>query len=114
MLLGKAELLQRPPLTTEDLEVPEFGGTVRLRQWTGDDHDAFGRAVHDIKFDGAMYAAALAVSAVDENGNRLFDTNGDIAAIAKAWPKTALERVWSVVQRMNHVGTAGIESAEKN
>jgi hypothetical protein len=113
-LLGKAELLQRPSLPTEDVELPEFGGAIRFRQWTGDDHDAFGRVCDGMKFDGAVYAAGVAVSAVDENGNRMFDLNGDIAHIAKAWPQHVLRRAWSVIQRMNAIGKAGLESAEKN
>lgn len=114
MLLGKEQLLQSPSLATQDVELPEFGGTLRIREWTGADNDAFGKAVDGIKFDGAMFAAAVAVSAVDDRGNRLFDMNGDLTRIASTWPKSALQRVWNAVQSMNRIGQQGLEDAEKN
>ena len=114
MLLGKSVLLQRPSLPTEDIELPEFGGTLRVRAWTGEDNDAFGKAAKACEFDGGMFAAAVAVSAINESGDRMFDMNGDVKRIAEAWPKPALERVWRVVSRMNSLTKAGAEEAEKN
>jgi hypothetical protein len=113
-LLAKDVLLQRPSLPTEDVELPSFGGHVRLRAWTGADYDAFGTAVQAFKFDGAMYAAALAASAVNENGDRIFDLNGDLQKLAAACPKHDLEVVWAVVQRLNGLGKQGVEDAVKN
>lgn len=114
MLLGKDALLQRPSLPTEDVELPEFNGSLRIRAWTGADHDAFGQAVANLKFDGVMYAAAIAASAVKENGDRVFDMNGDIKKIAEAWPKPVLERVWKRIERLNGMGESAVEDAEKN
>lgn len=115
MQLGtKEQLLQRPSLPTVDIELPELGYAVRVRDWTGADHDEFGAAVQGLKFDGAMFAAAIAVSAVDESGNRMFNLNGDIKLIASAWPNAALERVWDVVKVRNKLGKEGLEAAEKN
>jgi hypothetical protein len=114
MLLGKEQLLQRPSLPTEDVELPSFGGSVRVRAWTGADYDAFGTAVQLLKFDGAMYAAALAASAVNENGDRMFDMNGDIQRLAASIPKQDLETVWLAIRRINNLGNEGIEAAEKN
>lgn len=114
MLLGKEQLLQRPSLPTEDVELPSFGGSVRLRAWTGADYDAFGQAVQALKFDGAMYAAALAASAVNENGDRIFDMNGDVQRLASSVPKHDLELAWAAIRRINSLGNEGVESAEKN
>lgn len=113
-LLGKTELLQRPSLPTEDIELPSFTGVLRLRQWTGDDHDTFGRLCAAFTFDGAVFSAGVAVSAIDDKGNRIFDLNGDIQHIAKTWPMCDLRHAWSAIQRMNALGKAGLESAEKN
>lgn len=114
MLLTKDQMTQRPSLPYEDVDVAEFGGSVRLRKWTGADHDAFGAAVAAMKFDGAMYAAAIAASAINENGDRVFDMNGDIQKIAASWTKTSLEKTYSVIRRMNSLGAEGLEAAEKN
>lgn len=113
-LLGKEQLLQRPSLPTEDVDLPEFGGSVRVRAWTGADFDAFAQAVQGFKFDGAMFAASVATSAVNEQGDRMFDLNGDVQRIASTWPKAALQRTWEVVRRLNNLGKDGLEDAEKN
>ena|SRR5688572_8925170 len=114
MILGKEQLLQRPSMTTEDVPLPSFGGSVRLRAWTGADYDAFATAIQAFKFDGAMYAAALAASAVNESGDKLFDLNGDIQRLAASVPKPDLEAVYAAVQRLNGLGQQGVEDAIKN
>jgi hypothetical protein len=92
MLLGKEQLLQRPSLPTEDVELPSFGGSVRVRAWTGADYDAFGTAVQFL----------------------MFDMNGDIQRLAASIPKQDLETVWLAIRRINNLGNEGIEAAEKN
>lgn len=114
MLLTKEQMTQRAALSVEDVEVPELGGTVRLRAWTGSDYDAFAAAIAAFKFDGSMYAAAIAASAVNENGDRVFDMNGDVQRIAAAWSKTTLEGMYERIRRLNKLGKEGVEEAAKN
>ena len=114
MILSKEQLLQPMALPTEDIDLPQFGGTIRVRAWTGADYDTFGKAVKEFSFDGSMYAAALAASAINESGDRLFDMNGDIQRIASTFLKTTLERTYDVIRRMNKLGKEGLEDAEKN
>lgn len=114
MLLTAEQLKGKPALACEDFHVQELGGEVRLRKWSGADYDEFAAAIKDFKHDGAMYSAAIAVSAVTESGERVFDTNGDIKGISAAWSKTTLENAYVVIRRMNVLGTQGLENAEKN
>lgn len=114
MLLGKDALLQRPTLATEDVELPEFNGSVRIRAWTGADHDAFSQAVKGVEFDGAFNAAAVAASAIKENGDKLFDMNGDIKKIAETWPKSVLDRAWKRIASLNGMAASSVDDAEKN
>lgn len=113
-LLGKEQFAQPPCLPTEDIDVPEFGGQMRVRAWTGAEYDEFGKAVKDFTFDGAMFSAAIAASAVTESGDKLFDMNGDIERISKTFRKTTLESAYEVIRRMNRLGKDELENAEKN
>lgn len=114
MLLTKEQAAQRPPLPHEDIDVPEFGGSMRLRAWTGAEYDEFGKAIKDVTYDGAMYAAAVAVSAVGEDGEKLFDVNADVERISGMFLKTTLERAYDVIRRTNKLGKEGVEGAAKN
>lgn len=114
MLLTKEQTAQRPSLPHEDIDVPEFGGSMRVRAWTGAEYDEFGKAIKDVTYDGAMYAAAIAVSAVGEDGEKLFDVSADIDRVAGLFLKTTLERAYDAIRRMNKLGKEGVEDALKN
>jgi len=112
-LLGKD--FQPPPLATEDVELPEFGDSLRIRQWSGATREDLFAILRkhgdDTRFNRA---AAVAVSAVDESGERVFDSNGDVERIQATWPASAIERVWSRIASINYVGEKGVKDAEKN
>lgn len=114
MLLTKEQTAQRPSLPHEDIDVPEFGGSMRVRAWTGAEYDEFGKAIKDVTYDGAMYAAAVAVSAVDANGESLFDVSVDVERVSGMFLKTTLERAYDVIRRLNKLGKEGVEDAAKN
>lgn len=114
MLLTKEKTAQSPSLPHEDIDVPEFGGSMRLRAWTGAEYDEFGKAIKDVTYDGAMYAAAIAASAVGDDGEKLFDVSVDIDRVSRMFLKTTLERAYDVIRRMNKLGKEGVEGAAKN
>lgn len=113
-LLGKAELDALPALKTEDVDVPELGGTLRVREWSADDGDDWSICVEEHREKGmnVVRAAAIAVSLVDEHGERICSMNGDVEKIKK-WPHAAVRRVYDVIHRMNRIGEKA-EDAEKN
>lgn len=114
MLLTKEQLKSRPSVTTEDVDLPSFGGKVRVRAMFGDEHDVFQAFIKDRTGDGIVTAAMVAASVIDESGARIFDMNGDIEAIRQAWPQTELQKVFDVAARLNSFGKKGLEDAEKN
>lgn len=114
MSLGKTELLTRPALAPVEVQLPEFGGSIRIRPWYGDEKDALGRAIDGKKDDALIMAAYVAASACDEAGNLLFNMNGDIESIRTTWPASALRRAWEAVSKANGLGKQGMEAAEKN
>jgi hypothetical protein len=112
-LLGKD--FQPPPMATADVELPEFGGSMRIRQWTGETREELFAVLRKHGDDTRWNrAAAVAVSAVDESGERLFDSNGDVERIQATWPASAIERLWSSIATLNYVGEKGVKAAEKN
>lgn len=114
-LLGKEALLSRPPLKTEDVELPEFGGSIRVRQWTGAEWDEWQVYVSKLNRDiRTMRAAGIAASVINDDGSLMFNMNGDIESINSSWPASAIERVWDAVRTINRIGKEELEEAEKN
>jgi len=134
-LLNKASFETLPQLATEDVALPSFGGELRLRDWNGVDRDDFeylmarrgtsetwetivrDAAGHETKKQHAdgrgIRAAAIAVSAVDENGERLFNMNGDVERISQ-WPSNDLLLASDIVFRRNKISGDAIDDAKKN
>lgn len=116
-LLSKAAILAATDLVTEDVDVPEWGGTVRVRTMTGTQRDAFGAAIAaDQKANGdkpsSFSAALVAACLIGEDGEPLF-SGDDITALAGK-SAAALERVAKVAGRLNGIGAAAVETAEGN
>lgn len=114
-LLTRDAILTAQDLTHEDVPVPEWGGTVRVRTLTGAERDTLGASMVDADGnpDLAGYRVRLvAASVVDEAGARLFGA-ADAAALG-AKSAIALDRVAAAVERINGMGVEAVEAAEKN
>ena len=117
-LLSKQDILNARDLSTEDICVPEWGGTVRVRSLTGKERDAFEASLMSgegkkRKVDLANIRAKLvAMCIVDEAGAREFD-DVEVAALG-AKSAAALDRVFSVCQRLNGLSAADVEELEGN
>lgn len=119
MILTKDQILEASDLKTETVEVPEWSGSVIVRTMTGTDRDAFEASLITRNADGTrqpemtnMRAKLVAMTVVDEAGNRLFAAS-DVAVIALK-SAAALERVFDVAQRLNGLGAAAEVDAAKN
>ena len=115
MLLDRASILTAQDLKTQDVEVPEWGGTVRVRSLTGTVRDAFGRSLlgPDGNPSPALYNVKLvAVSVVGEDGQPLF-TLDDLQALGdKSAP--VLERIADAAEQLNKMTPGAIEVAQGN
>ena len=117
-LLTKANILAASDLKTEDVEVPEWGGTVRVRSFTGRERDAFEASM--VRGDGKdrkvdltnMRARLVGLTVIDEAGQRLFtDEEVDLLGSKSG---AALDRVFAVAQKLNGLSGADVEELSKN
>lgn len=114
-LLNRSSILEAADLLTEDVPVPEWGGTVRVKSMTGAERTAWGRLVAgaDGQFDVVRYPASLVVACcVDEAGAPLFTADDLPALMAKNGG--AVARVQVVAERLNGLGVAQKEAAKGN
>lgn len=116
--LTRDKILAATDLQFEDVSVPEWGGKVRVRGMTGAERDAWEAAVLENRTDDKkknernIRATMVALTAVDENGQRLF-VEADIAELGKKSVR-ALQRVFIVAQRLSRVTADDIEELAGN
>jgi len=119
-MLNREQILKANDLKTETVSVPEWGGDVLVRMMTGTARDKFeeqtfaagrkkGKA--EMSFDN-IRARLVAAVVVDEAGNMLF-TSSDIAELGKK-SAAALDRIFSVAQRLNGFTKEDIDELAKN
>ena len=98
-LLSKSAILCANDLQTEDVDVPEWGGSVRVRSFTGRERDAFEASMvrgegKDRKVDLTnMRARLVGLTVIDEGGQRLF-TDEEVDLLG-AKSGAALDRVFA-------------------
>jgi hypothetical protein len=112
-LLTLDAILAADQLKFEDVAVPEWGGTVRVRAMTGAERDAIGAVLADKTKSpnfGSLYAASVtATCVVGEDGAPLFGL--DKIEVLRARSVAALDRVYQAAMRLN---SASVEDVEKN
>jgi len=113
-LLSKSAILGASDLKHEDVNVPAWGGTVRVRAMNGLERDEFRAAItSEGPVPIGQFSAALLVACiVDADGNRLF-TADDMAALQKKSAKS-LDGPANVAMRLNGLGGDAVEEAVKN
>ena len=117
-LLSKTAILAAQDLQTEDVEVPEWGGAVRVRNFTGRERDAFEASMvrgegRDRKVDLTnMRARLVGLTVIDETGQRLF--TDDEVDLLGAKSGAALDRVFAIAQKLNGLSGADVEELSKN
>lgn len=122
-LLGKADILQAKDVLTQDVEVPEWGGTVRLRGLSGIERDQYeqscvtGRGKNrDVNLSNAR-AKLVARCAIGEDGATVF-SDEDVAELGKKSAK-ALDRLFQIAQKLSGLSdddvkelTEGLKTAQ--
>lgn len=112
-LLSRAQILEVNDLTTEDVEVPEWGGTVRVKTLRGRERDEFEKSTvirkgNNVRQNMDNFRAKLiALCAVDEDGVALFASR-DVHGLGLK-SAAALERVFEVCTRLNGMTKKDIE-----
>lgn len=113
-ILTKDAILSAQDRTTKDIEIPEWGGTVRLSVISATDRDAWEQQVYggDKPNVSDFRARFVALCLVDEQGARMF-TDKEVAQLGSK-SATALSRVFKAAQKLNALSDDEVEAAEKN
>lgn len=114
--LTRSVILEMADRATSELEVPEWGGAVILREWGLPERGAFVELMEKQRSGEKSMADAMAMcvvlSVVDEDGNRLFSEK-DIPIISRKSGKAA-ERIFKAAMSLNMVPPAEIKELEGN
>lgn len=115
-LLAKDEILGAEDVWFEDVEVSEWGGTVRVQMMTGEARDRYEQQLFDAKKEeislANIRAKLVAACVVDDKGNLLFGDK-DIQALGRKSSR-ALDRVYAVCQKLNGMTDADVDELAKN
>ena len=113
MALGKAAILAADDKKMVDYEVPEWGGSVKLRVMNGTERDRFeGEFVNNNKSVEMVRAKLVAKCLCDDQGNRLFDEK----EIPQLGEKSAavLDRLFSECMKLNRFTKGDVDELAKN
>ena len=118
--LKKGELVSMVDAVYEDVEVPEWDHIVTVRSLTATERDLFESSL--VAGEGKNRAANMvniraklvAMCMVDETGGRYYpDTKAGIAELGSR-NGAAMDRIFTVCQRLGGFSTKDIEDIEKN
>ena len=117
--LKRDQIFAADDLKHEDVEVPEWGGTVRVRALTAGERDQWESSMAGETKNGQaikvedVRAKLIAFAAIDvETGERLF-TLDDVTKLSKK-SAAAMQRLWLVASRLSLVGAGDVDELGKN
>ncbi len=111
-ILNRDAILGAQDIITEDIPVPEWGGSVRIGLMSGAARDQFLSGREKNTSLSCFQASILAATIIDPNGKRLF-TEADIEALQQKSGQV-LGRLADAAFRINAVGPAADAAAAKN
>ena len=107
----------------EDVDVPEWGGTVRIATMSGEDRDRWELSMMQaddssergfkLNFDAYSRVRLVAMCLVDDNFNRIFVTKEQIEKLSQKSGKV-MDLLYDVAQRVNGITESDIDDLEKN
>lgn len=113
-LLTKEQILNNDDLKSEIVNVPEWGGDVKVCTMSGFARDRFEASIVDKNGQNLsnIRAKLAACTIVDDSGKLLFNEDD----IAKLGDKScaALDRVFAAAQKLNLISNADVEQLAKN
>jgi hypothetical protein len=114
MALTKEQILKANDLKTIEIDVPEWGGSVKVQTMTGSARQQFQEALNvpKGKLPKNMMEALLVATLIDDKGGPLFSAD-DVAELAKK-SSLAIQRVWEVAADLNGLTDKSVKALEKN
>jgi hypothetical protein len=117
MLLTKDQILQADDTQYRDVDVPEWGGSVRLRAISGADRDqyemAMARAREKGNLDKANFRAVLLSRSICDEGLKPIFQPRDIHELGKKNARI-LDKLFDVAAELAGIREADKEEAEEN
>ncbi|MFW6034561.1 MAG: hypothetical protein ACOC9R_05430 [bacterium] len=112
--LSRDAILDADDLSTDVVQVPEWGGAVLVRSLTGRERDEFEAGTMRFGKDGSremrlsnLRARFVALVIVDEQGNRLF-ADTDVKRLGQK-SAAALQRVWEAGRKLSGLSDEDVE-----
>jgi hypothetical protein len=120
-LLGRQQVDATVDLKTEDVEVPEWGGTVRLKELSAKDRSlieattigAKGQSI-EVRIEAfkTLRERIVAATLVDEEGKRLYKDN-EVGLLGQKSGQV-IERLFQKAQELSGMNEKAAKSAEGN
>lgn len=116
--LNRDEILKLNDLPVEEVYVPEWDAWVRVRGLTGAERDRFEQSIVEQRGKATrmnlrnIRAKLVALTVVDEQGNRVF-SDEDAEALGRK-SASALNRVFEVAQRLSGLRQEDVEELAGN
>lgn len=117
-LLSKDAIWQAEDLTYEDVNVPEWGGQIRIRALSGAERDAFeAKSVitkgNDRQINTKnLRARLIAATAINEDGSPMFEPS-DVLHLGQKSAK-ALERLFDVARKLSGMTAKDVDELTEN
>lgn len=112
-ILTRDDILKAEDRKIQPLHIPEWGGTIYLREWSAKDMDTFEKSQQKADEHNSKKRALLAaLSVCDAEGNKMFSVD-DIEQLGEK-STDALDRVLLAVVLMNGWDQESQEELEKN
>jgi hypothetical protein len=114
-LLSKEDIFGIDDRKSEIVDVPEWGGQVKIKTMSGSEKDAF--EAQCIGPNGGtnmkhIRAKLIAACVVDEEGKQMF-TRDDIVKLGSK-SAAALDRIFTAIQKLNAVSDEDVEEMAGN
>lgn len=115
MVLNRDAILTANDLPIEEVDVPEWGGKLKVRGMTASQREAFESFMINQKSGSNIEGvrARLVVYSVLGQDNQPMFTEEDLPALSGKSAQV-LDRIAEVAQRLSGLGKGAIEAAEKN
>ena len=113
MSLTREQILQADDLRHMDVEVPEWGGTVRVRVATARERAKFQQMIGNAKgnLPDNFMEKFVATCTVDEKGKPLFPGPDDIKCLSEK-SAVALTKVFNAAAELNGMTEGSVEEIE--
>lgn len=118
MYLSRDDILKAQDLVTEDVDVPEWGGAVRVKALSGAERDRFEASIIGENTKSKrrnlanLRARLVALAVVDEEGENIFRFS-DVEALGKK-SAAALDRIFDAAMRLSGMRDEDVEELAEN